>query len=263
MIQALKLPFAKKLMEVQTLRPLETYRVFVTVVAATLSLEQSGNLKAETLRGVKPSDQDLLARAFALLVDDMEAHPYRDLLGPLYMEIGHQLDKKFGGEYFTPHELSVLLARMTFGGANPRSMFKPGEILMASEPACGSGGMVLAATQVLADAKINPLTVRWVAQDINPMSCYAAFLNFSLWGIPARVLCGNTLSDAPPHWQWQTFAWNKAFPLIPLDSEEAKLRRMLDAVRGLIGHAVSTSKPQERQPAPFGPQFGPLFGGES
>lgn len=263
MMQALKLPFAKKLLEVQTLRPLEAYRVFVTVVAATLSLGQAGELKAETLRGVKDSDKDILGQAFSLLIDDMEAHPYRDLLGPLYMEIGHQLDKKFGGEYFTPHELSVLMAKMQFGGENPRSMFKAGEILMAAEPACGSGGMVLAATQVLAEAKINPLTVRWVAQDINPMSCYAAFLNFSLWGIPARVVCGDTLSAKAPNWQWQTFAWSKAYPLIPADSEEAKVRRMWEAMSGLIEQAVSTFDSEARTPAPFGPQFGPLFGGES
>ncbi len=256
----LKLPCAKMLLDLHSMGPLDAFRAMVTAGSAALSLGQAGTLEQDTLAPLKDDERKALGEAFGQLVIDMEAHPYRDLLGPVYMELGHRLDKKWGGEFFTPHELSVLLAQMNFS----REMFKPGEILMANEPACGTGGMILAAAQVLAEKNINPLCMRWVAQDISALSCYGAFVNLSLWGIPARVVCGDTLA-VETRWQWQTFAWNKAYPLIPADGPEAKARRMLELLRGLIEQKEPLAAPAPAKPkpaAPFGPQFGPLFGGE-
>ena len=270
----LKLPYAKKLSEVRTLRLNEAFRILVTCAACALTVGQQEDLYLQTIKGLDRHDLETICHSFALLQQDMQQRPYRDLLGPVYMEIGHQLDRKHGAEFFTPHAISYLMAKMTYG-QNTHSMFPADKPLDCGEPACGSGGMILAATQVFVEAGISPLHTRWVAQDISNTSCYSTFVNTSLWGIPALVKCGNTLSSDPPRWQWSNVFWHQARPL-PDAAWIQRTRKVFDFIQGMAAETfeVAPQKPavqasvqpattEPRQPAPFGPEFGPLFGSEA
>lgn len=250
----LRLPFARILQEVRQIRVGEAYRRLVQAGAAALTLGQQEETYLDAVKGLDAHDLDVIVRSWRQLVVDMDDRPYSDLLGPLYMEIGHKLDKQGGGEFFTPHAVSRLLARMNFD----RHMFRPGEILMCNEPTAGTGGMVLAAAQVLAEDGISPLHTRWVVQDISARSCWAAFINCTLWGIPAHVVCGDTLR-LEYRWQWSNRFWDQARPWPTAEQlqaeadDQARADRAIEAMRGFLA-SLNT-----HPPAPAA-DFGPLFG---
>jgi len=65
----------------------------------------------------------------------------------------------------------------------------------ASEPACGVGGMVLAANSVLRDAGIDPATeIYWHMVDVDFRAVCGCYLQCALTGAAGVVTHGNTLS---------------------------------------------------------------------
>lgn len=269
----LSLPFMKILQEIHSLRLAEAFRILVTCGACTLTAGKQEELYLDTIRGLKRSDLEKIQRAWGQLILDMEDRPFRDLLGPAYMEVGHQLDKSARGEFFTPHSLNYLLAAMNLGD-NPREVFPKGRVLECNEPSCGSGGMILAFAEVLVDKGISPMHTRWVAQDISSLSCYATVINTTFWGIPTRVVCGNTLIPET-RWTWDNLHWPQATPLPEEVPSEfgGRLVEVMQKLRALMTEEPSAREAEQPQPAPikpsqpkpaapFGAEFGPLFGGE-
>ena len=268
MADPLRLPFMRILEEAKHLGLSEAFRILVTCGACALTAGRQEQLYLDTIRGVRREDLEVIVRAFGQLQLDMEDRPFRDLLGPTYMAIAHKLDRDARGEFFTPHSLCYLLAKMHLGD-DPREVMTPGEILTCNEPACGSGGMILAFAEVLVSGGVSPIHMRWVAQDLSALSCYATFVNTTLWGIPAQVVCGNTLS-LETRWTWNNHFWHQARPLPeqPTQAEESRLVQMVEAFRALLAGEKpdvpeAAPKPEKPKPAaPFGAEFGPLFGGE-
>jgi hypothetical protein len=114
---------------------------------------------------------------------------YNDFLGQVIMceEIGGNART---GQFFTPYPLSVACAGMTMPQTWPA-----GRVLTIAEPAAGSGGMCLAACQILHDRKID--FQRWVyieATDVDERCFRATYIQLALIGCPATVIHGNTLS---------------------------------------------------------------------
>lgn len=122
----------------------------------------------------------------------MEPEP-ADILGSLYMEL--EIGNLNNGQFFTPHDLSRLLARMTYGDVldNMASSNKP--FISLSEPACGAGGMVLAFANEMLKKGINPAE-KLYAQciDIDRLAGLMCYLQLTLWHIPAEIIIGNTLT---------------------------------------------------------------------
>lgn len=68
--------------------------------------------------------------------------------------------------------------------------------LSLCEPTCGSGGMVIAAAQVLQEKGINYQRVLdVVCQDLDWTAVYMCYVQLSLLGVKAIVVQGNTLSE--------------------------------------------------------------------
>lgn len=115
----------------------------------------------------------------------------RDILGPLYMEL--EIANKDAGQYFTPPELSELMAQMTF--AQELDKLDTQAFITAGEPAAGTGGMILALVKVMITAGHNPAEKLWVqAIDVDRMAALMCYIQLSLWNVPAEVIVGNTLS---------------------------------------------------------------------
>lgn len=128
---------------------------------------------------------ELLANFIALL--DIEP---RDVLGSLYMEL--ELGNTNNGQFFTPHDISLLLATLNFG-KELENFDKP--FLKLSEPTCGAGGMILAFANEMLKKGHNPSQKLWVqAIDIDRVAGFMCYLQLSLWNIPAQVIIGNTLT---------------------------------------------------------------------
>src|SRR5690606_29494971 len=114
-----------------------------------------------------------------------------DFLGGVAAEIG-ALDSGLG-QFFTPYEISLLMAEMNLTGA-PDIIAREG-FLTLSEPAAGAGGMVLAAADVIEAKGFCPAKNLWVeAVELNRATFHMAYIQISARGIAGEVICGNSLS---------------------------------------------------------------------
>ena len=173
----------------------EVFKDFVTMAACSLhnSLWKEPTREEEYLaiiKGYKPDDQKAFPKLLGSLIAALDSEP-RDVLGPLYMEL--EIANKDAGQFFTPPELSEMMARMTFAPELERLDSQP--FLTAGEPACGAGGMILALVKVMTQAGHDPARRLWVqAIDVDRMAALMCYIQLSLWNVPAEVIVGNTLS---------------------------------------------------------------------
>jgi hypothetical protein len=173
----------------------EVWRDFITMSACALHnglmIEQAR--EAEYLRiveGYKPDDQLRFLKLLGLIVTILDSEP-RDILGPLYMEL--EIANKDAGQFFTPPELSELMARINFG--ETLSILEDQPFIKLAEPACGAGGMVLSCVKVLIEKGHNPSKKLWVqCIDVDRVAALMCFVQLTLWHVPAQVIVGNTLS---------------------------------------------------------------------
>lgn len=172
----------------------EVFRDFVTMGAICLhnSAMPNQSLEDEYLAIIDRYDKKAQA-AFPVLLAELivllDPEP-RDVLGQLFMQL--ELGNERTGQFFTPPELSELIARMTFGDAIASTTE---EFVTVGEPTCGAGGMVLAFAKVVIAAKKNPAQAMWAqCQDIDRVAALMCYLQLSLWNIPAVVIVGNTLA---------------------------------------------------------------------
>lgn len=173
----------------------EVFRDFVTMAACSLhnSFHKEPGREEEYLRIIaeyKKPDQLAFQKLLGCLVAALDEDP-RDILGPLYMEL--EIANKDAGQFFTPPELSELMASLTFRDELSKLENQP--FLTAGEPACGAGGMILALVKVLTTAGFDPAQKLWVqAIDVDRMAALMCYIQLSLWNVPAEVIVGNTLS---------------------------------------------------------------------
>lgn len=124
----------------------------------------------------------------AMLTAAYEEEGACDLLGEIYMEAG--CGNKQTGQFFTPFHLSELCAQLSIGDVDEEHK------LILNEPSTGGGGMILAAAKVLRKKGINYQRCMDVtAQDLDWKGVYMSYVQFSLLGIPAIVVQGDTLCE--------------------------------------------------------------------
>lgn len=183
-------------------RPDRVFRSFATLAACAVS---AGTREAEYIseaKGWEPDEMKRMATLFGVMVEEMEAGPrFGDLLGQVYMEIAAG-SKNWGGEYYTPRDLTRMMAQMIIGDVS--KVEKPITIL---EPASGSGAMALAAVEHIVSQGRSPGDVRVTCVDTSRVACDMCLVNMTLWGIPADVAHGNSLSLET--WgRWRNLFWH-------------------------------------------------------
>lgn len=118
------------------------------------------------------------------------AHP-ADFLGPIFSEIAASSQL---GQFFTPHEVCMLMARMNVADAKAILEESGRGFITLQEPACGVGGMMLATNIVLAEQGIDlAREAHWVAIDIDFRAMAGAYIQLSLTGASAWVFHGDAL----------------------------------------------------------------------
>lgn len=214
----------------------EVFRDFVTMADITMHnrVNLVDTLEAEYLATIgryERADIDRFPKLLDELIAILESEPW-DALGQLYMELGIQSEHV--GQFFTPPEVSELMARLTYGEAIA-SIKEP--FVTVQEPACGAGGMILAFTKVLIEAGHNPAEKMWAhCQDIDRTAALMCYLQLALWNIPGVVIVGNTLTN-----ESREVFYTPAHYLYRWDDRLA-IRRTIEAMRGLI--AADTSRPE-------------------
>ena len=103
---------------------------------------------------------------------------------------------KSGGEFFTPQEVSELLAKLTLVGKS--------EVNKVYDPCCGSGSLLLKFAKVLGKDKVRN---GFYGQEINPTTFNLCRINMFLHDINYNhfnIKLGDTLED-PKHWDYEPF----------------------------------------------------------
>lgn len=122
-----------------------------------------------------------------------------DLFGDAYeylMQMYASTAGKSGGEYYTPQEVSELLARITVVGRD--------EVNKVYDPACGSGSLLLKFAKVLGPGKVRQ---GFFGQEINLTTYNLCRINMFLHDVNYEqfdVAHGDTLID-PQHWDDEPF----------------------------------------------------------
>jgi len=122
-----------------------------------------------------------------------------DLFGDAYeylMQMYASSAGKSGGEYYTPQEVSELLARITVVGKK--------QVNKVYDPACGSGSLLLKFAKVLGKDNVRQ---GFYGQEINLTTYNLARINMFLHDINFEkfdIVHGDTLTD-PGHWDDEPF----------------------------------------------------------
>jgi len=151
-------------------------------------------LKSETLEkeyiqtiSKYPKDMvEIFLKLFAYVVMGLE-DKMGDFLGECFMDL--KLGSKYKGQFFTPYHISVFMASIVGEATKEKEGI--------CEPCVGSGGMIIARADVL--FKKHDLAYQDMmevhAVDIDVLCVHMSFIQFSLLGISAEVVHGNSLSN--------------------------------------------------------------------
>ena len=201
---------------------------FVTMSAIALhnAVNMTESLEKEYLEIVARYSKEEVNHFCELLanfIELLEPEP-KDILGNLYMEL--ELGNLNNGQFFTPHEISLLMAKLVYGDVL-ENMTKP--FVTVSEPACGAGGMVLAFVSEMIKKDMNPAEKLFVqCIDIDRLAGFMCYLQLSLWNVPAEVIIGNTLTM-----KFREVYYTPAYYLMGWDNR-LRVRQFTEALSGLF-----------------------------
>lgn len=171
------------------------------------------------------------SQMLALLVNALE-QKYQDFLGQIYMQLN--LGNVKTGQFFTPYHVSKLMAEITF--IDNQKEVENQDIITLSEPCCGSGGIIIAYAETMKNYNINYQQKLFVeAIDIDILCFQMAYLQLSLYGIPARVMLGDTLAYKfsqiiyTPMYFINGFSWRlKEFEQSETKSEQEVIKQIVE-----------------------------------
>jgi len=135
-----------------------------------------------------------MARALAVVVEALEAEE-ADFLSPIFSELAAYDE---AGQFMTPWTLAEASAQMILAdapGILEQAKAEGRRWISLSEPACGMGGMVLAATKVLKAQGIDPAReAHWHCIDVDWKAVCGSYIQLTLCGVSAQVIHGDALS---------------------------------------------------------------------
>lgn len=175
---------------------------------------QAADREARYLQIIKkyePGMQQLITEIFAkiYLILTQQINPwigFNDYLGELYMK--SETSNSKAGQFFTPYCVSKMCAEVTINPDIIADCIEKDRILTLNEPACGAGGMVLAAADVLYNKYHFNYSRNLLVEcsDIDSRCVHMSYLQLGLAGIPAVIYRRNTLTMET--WErWETPAY--------------------------------------------------------
>ncbi|WP_342051341.1 MULTISPECIES: N-6 DNA methylase [unclassified Cupriavidus] len=208
----------------------EVWSDFVALGAITFAqIDRRGHAvrEAEYLRIVGRYTREefkALVGAFSRLPLAFEAHVgpggvpihFADVLGEIYMAL--DLGNNAMGQYFTPTEVSMLVAALTFDRESMEAHIADHGFISIHEPAMGGGAMLIQAAAVMAEAGLNyQRQMVAVGVDLSPTAVHMAYIQMALLHIPAVLICGNSLTlETFSTWYTPAYimdGWARRFPV--------------------------------------------------
>lgn len=157
----------------------------------------------ETINKYTRDEQDILVSTFKELIEALQREATTggpcDLLGKVFHAL--ELHNKYNGQFFTPFHICEFMGQVALsdggeaGNAVGDALSKKG-YLSVCEPCVGSGGMVLGFAKAMHQNQMNYCN-QMVAYccDIDIKCVHMAYLQLSLYGIPAVIIHGNSLTN--------------------------------------------------------------------
>lgn len=151
--------------------------------------EDLENKYLQIINQYEEKDRYQFTKMTGLLTEAFEQNGFGDLLGEIYMAL--EIGSKNLGQFFTPYSLSKLCAQLTLD----KKVIESKRYITTSEPACGSGGMIVALADAMHSEGYNPQQLLLAnCVDVDQTAAMMCYIQLSLYGIPARVTIGNTLT---------------------------------------------------------------------
>lgn len=205
-------------------------------ISNTVDLQFRDEREKEYFEIIKKYNKDELNRladCLGILVGSLDKSfntvGYYDLLGKVFHAL--ELHNKYHGQFFSPFHICECMGRMNLGDGD---LLNEQDFISCLEPCIGSGGMVLGLAKAMQVKDFNPqqqLVVTGV--DIDIKCVCMAYLQLSLFGIPAVVIHGNSLTveqwsvwRTPAYilgfWESKTKHIGNSYMTEPVQAEETK-----------------------------------------
>lgn len=206
-----KLAYSKRISDV--------FRDFLTLSTCALAqpIYRSDELEQtylETVNKYTKEQAEEFSQLLAFLISAL-TEKHQDFLGQVYMQLN--LGSIAKGQFFTPYHISQFMAEINF--AETKNKLKEQEFITLSDPCCGSAGMIIAFTETMKNKGYNYQNQLFVEViDIDEMCFMMAYIQLSLYGVPARVMLGDSLA-----WKFSKVIYT---PMYLINGFEWKLKRL-------------------------------------
>lgn len=188
----------------------EVWRDWIELSALTLS--QATDRRAavwdaregQYLRTAKRYDAEemgTMAEMLGELVLAFEDGGPRDVLGELFQQL--ELASKWAGQFFTPVPVAHAMAKMTLADAG--SLIERRGFVTLHDPAVGAGALPIGAVLALQEMGYGPQNVVVFGQDVDAKAISMAYVQLGLLGVPAVLLCADTLRRPLCEADWMGF----------------------------------------------------------
>lgn len=157
-------------------------------------------------------EQYIFPKMFAGLINSLDNEIFNDVLGKLFEELN--LQNKYKGQFFTPEHVCDFMANVTLDKKIIDDSIKDKGYISLNDSACGSSRLIYAAIRIIKKNNVNyHFKVYVEVQDISITCVLMSYIQLSLYGINARVILGNTLTNEIQDVFYTPFAI--LFPIIP------------------------------------------------
>lgn len=158
------------------------------------TFEKNENRYKDIAKNYSESEIETIVKIFAEITNALEANPFQDFLGDLYMQL--DMGSSALGQFFTPYTVSYAMAVSSFDEKNARAELSQKGYISVLEPAVGGGANVIAFCEVLKKHDINYQTkCVIVCQELSKLTALMCYTALSLIGCAAVVKIGDSLSD--------------------------------------------------------------------
>lgn len=229
------------------------FKDFLVLVACAISnavdknhYKEREELYLNTVKNYERQEVEEMAALFAKLTLLMqkcsEAGFLDDVLGTVYTQ-GKFYSAQLG-QFFTPYHIATFMAKVNTLDLKNNAAYQKYGLLNVSEPTCGSGVMVLQLCQALKDNGINYQNSVYVeAWDLDMVCALMAYIQFSLYGIPAIVVHGNSITQEC-YSEWYTpGSFNKDF------ISKLKIREKLEVLKEIFDKTQEKRKSKILMPS--------------
>lgn len=158
------------------------------------TFEKNENRYKDITKNYSESEIETIVKIFAEITNALEANPFQDFLGDLYMQL--DMGSSALGQFFTPYTVSYAMTVSSFDEKNARAELSQKGYISVLEPAVGGGANVIAFCEVLKNHDINYQTqCVIVCQELSKLTALMCYTALSLIGCAAVVKIGDSLSD--------------------------------------------------------------------